>query len=107
MKMKINVDKSLIKAVKTGKVIIGANRTVDAAENGSAKMVVLASNCPADIKKKVQETNVPVLEYEGTSVNSGPYAESRSRLQPWQSLMQANQIYLQLQLEKKELQRLG
>ena len=72
MKMKINVDKSLIKAVKTGKVIIGANRNVDAAENGSAKMVVLASNCPADIKKKVQETNVPVLEYEGTSVELGP-----------------------------------
>ena len=72
MKMKINVDKSLIKAVKTGKVIIGDNRTVDAAENGSAKMVVLASNCPADIKKKVQETNVPVLEYEGTSVELGP-----------------------------------
>ncbi|MDQ1274783.1 MAG: large subunit ribosomal protein L30e [Euryarchaeota archaeon] len=72
MKMKINVDKSLIKAVKTGKVIIGANRTVDAAADGSAKMVVLASNCPEDIKKKVQETSVPVLEYEGTSVELGP-----------------------------------
>lgn len=72
MKMKINVDKSLIKAVKTGKVIIGANRTVDAAANGSAKMVILASNCPEEIKKKVQETNVPVLEYEGTSVELGP-----------------------------------
>lgn len=72
MKMKINVDKSLIKAVKTGKVIIGANRTVDAAAKGSAKMVILASNCPEDIKKRVQETNVPVLEYEGTSVELGP-----------------------------------
>ncbi|MDI9395150.1 MAG: 50S ribosomal protein L30e [Euryarchaeota archaeon] len=72
MKMKINVDKSLNKAVKTGKVIIGANRTVDAAANGSAKMVVLASNCPEDIKQKVQETNVQVLEYEGTSVELGP-----------------------------------
>jgi large subunit ribosomal protein L30e len=58
--------------VKTGKVIIGANRTVDAAANGSAKMVVLASNCPEDVKTKVQETNVPVLEYEGTSVELGP-----------------------------------
>ena len=72
MKMKINVDKSLNKAVKTGKVIIGVNRTVDAAVNGSAKMVVLASNCPEDIKQKVQETNVQVLEYEGTSVELGP-----------------------------------
>ncbi|HEY3360652.1 MAG TPA: 50S ribosomal protein L30e [Methanosarcina sp.] len=72
MKMKINVDKSLIKAVKTGKVIIGANRTVDAAADGTAKMVVLASNCPEDIKNKVQATNVPVLEFEGTSVELGP-----------------------------------
>lgn len=70
--MKINVDKSLIKAVKTGKVIVGANRTVDAAVDGSAKVVVLASNCPEDIKQKVQATNVPVLEYEGTSVELGP-----------------------------------
>jgi large subunit ribosomal protein L30e len=72
MKMKINVDKSLIKAVKTGKVILGANRTIEAAAEGSAKMVVLASNCPEDIKNKVQATNVPVLEYEGTSVELGP-----------------------------------
>jgi large subunit ribosomal protein L30e len=72
MKMKINVDKSLIKAVKTGKVIVGANRTIDAAANGSAKMVVLASNCPEDIKKKIQATDIPVLEYEGTSVDLGP-----------------------------------
>jgi len=70
--MKINVDKSLIKAVKTGKVILGANRTIDAAADGSAKMVVLASNCPEDIKQKVQATNIPVLEYEGTSVELGP-----------------------------------
>jgi large subunit ribosomal protein L30e len=72
MKMKINVDKSLIKAVKTGKVIVGAKRTMDAAASGSAKMVVLASNCPEDIKQKVQAANVPVLEYEGTSVELGP-----------------------------------
>ena len=70
--MKINVDKSLIKAVKTGKVIVGANRTMDAAADGSAKMVVLASNCPEDIKMKIKETNVPVLEFEGTSVELGP-----------------------------------
>lgn len=72
MKMKINVDKSLIKAVKTGKVILGANKTIDAAADGSAKMVVLASNCPEEIKKKIQATNIPVLKYEGTSVELGP-----------------------------------
>ena len=70
--MKINVDKSLIKAVKTGKVILGANKTIDAAADGSAKMVVVASNCPEEIKKKIQATEIPVLEYEGTSVELGP-----------------------------------
>ncbi|WP_255334612.1 50S ribosomal protein L30e [Methanosarcina sp. KYL-1] len=70
--MKINVDKSLIKAMRTGKVIVGANRTIDAAATGTAKLVVLASNCPEDIKKKIQATSVPVLEYTGTSVELGP-----------------------------------
>ncbi len=70
--MKVNVDKSLIKAVKTGKVIFGANRTIEAAANGSAKMVVLASNCPEDIKKKIQATNTAILDYTGTSVELGP-----------------------------------
>lgn len=72
MKMKINVDKSLIKAVKTGTVIIGSNLTIDAAVDGRAKMVVLASNCPENVKKKLQTTNVPILEYGGTSVELGP-----------------------------------
>lgn len=72
MKMDINVDKSLIKVVRTGSVIIGANRTIDAAEQGNAKLVVLASNCPEHVKAKVEETGVPVLVYEGTSVELGP-----------------------------------
>jgi len=70
--MKINVDKSLIKAMKTGTVILGTNRTIDAAVDGSAKLVVLASNCPENVKKTLQSTNVPILEYSGTNVELGP-----------------------------------
>jgi large subunit ribosomal protein L30e len=72
MKMQISVDKSIIKAMKTGKVIVGANRTIDVATSGNAKLVILASNCPEDIKNKVQATGVQVLEYAGTSVELGP-----------------------------------
>ncbi|NYT19158.1 MAG: 50S ribosomal protein L30e [Methanosarcinales archaeon] len=70
--MDINVDKALIKVIRTGSVIIGANRTIDAAVKNEAKMVVLASNCPAHVREQIEATNVPVLNYTGTSVDLGP-----------------------------------
>jgi len=70
--MDINVDKALIKVIRTGSVIIGSNRTIDAAVSSDAKMVVLAANCPEDVRLKIESTNVPVLNYFGTSVELGP-----------------------------------
>ncbi|MBN2109823.1 MAG: 50S ribosomal protein L30e [Methanosarcinaceae archaeon] len=70
--MDINIDKALIKVIRTGKVIIGSNRTVDAAVKKEAKMVVLAENCPREIREKVESTNVPVLNYPGTGTELGP-----------------------------------
>ena len=70
--MDINVDKSLIKAVKTGKVAIGSRRSVELSVSGDAKMVVLAKNCPEDTRKKIEESDVPVYTYNGTSRELGP-----------------------------------
>lgn len=70
--MDINVDKALIKAIRTGSVIIGSNRTIDAAVNAEAKMVVLASNCPKEVRDRIEATDIPVLNYPGTSVELGP-----------------------------------
>ena len=70
--MDINVDKALIKVIRTGSVIIGSNRTIDAAVSSDAKMVVLAANCPEDVRSKIESTNVPVFNYPGTSVELGP-----------------------------------
>ncbi|MGP8321980.1 MAG: 50S ribosomal protein L30e [Methanosarcinaceae archaeon] len=70
--MNINVDKALIKVIRTGSVIIGSNRTIDAAVSSDAKMVVLATNCPEEVRLKIESTNVPVLNYPGTSVELGP-----------------------------------
>ncbi|WP_340820643.1 50S ribosomal protein L30e [Methanolobus sp. WCC4] len=70
--MDINIDKALIKVIRTGKVIIGSNRTIDAAMNDDAKMVVLAANCPADVRAKIESTNVPILNYPGTGTELGP-----------------------------------
>ncbi|NPE29141.1 50S ribosomal protein L30e [Methanococcoides sp. SA1] len=70
--MDINIDKALIKVIRTGTVIMGANRTIEAAVKNEAKMVVLASNCPANIREKVEATSIPILNYEGTGVDLGP-----------------------------------
>jgi large subunit ribosomal protein L30e len=70
--MDINIDKALIKVIRTGKVIIGSNRTIDAAISKEAKMVVLAENCPADIRAKIENTDVQILNYPGTGMELGP-----------------------------------
>ncbi|MCS3923023.1 50S ribosomal protein L30e [Methanosalsum natronophilum] len=70
--MEINIDKSLIKAIRTGSVIIGSNRTIDAADKADVKLVVLASNCPEDVRNKIENSNVPVLNYKGTGMDLGP-----------------------------------
>lgn len=70
--MEINIDKALIKAIRTGSVIIGSNLTVDAAVNAEAKMVVLATNCPKEVRDKIEATNVPILNFKGTGVELGP-----------------------------------
>ena len=70
--MDINIDKALIKAIRTGKVVIGSKSTIDAAVSGKAKIVVLASNCPTEIRAQIESTNVPVLNYAGTNMELGP-----------------------------------
>lgn len=70
--MDINIDKALIKAIRTGKVVIGSKSTIDAAVSGKAKIVVLASNCPTEIRTQIESTNVPVINYSGTNMELGP-----------------------------------
>jgi large subunit ribosomal protein L30e len=69
----IDVDKALASVVKTGKVTFGANSALQNAKTGKAKMIVLASNCPKDIKEQVEYygkiSKVPVMTYKGTSID--------------------------------------
>jgi large subunit ribosomal protein L30e len=69
----IDVDKALVSVVKTGKVSFGANEALQNAKTGKAKMIVLASNCPKDIKEQVEYygkiSKVPVMTYKGTSID--------------------------------------
>jgi len=69
----IDVDKAIATAVKTGKVSFGANTALQNAKTGKAKMIVLAANCPKDIKEQVEYygklSKVPVMTYKGTSID--------------------------------------
>jgi len=75
MQPKIDVNKQLQIAVKTGKVALGVKQTLDAARFAKGKLLVLASNCPAqhraDIVQYAKQSSIPIFEYPGTSADLG------------------------------------
>ncbi len=69
----IDIDKAIASAVKTGKVSFGANSALLNAKTGKAKMIVLAANCPNEVKDGVEYyskiSKVPVLKFKGSSMD--------------------------------------
>ena len=69
----IDIDKAIATAVKTGKVSFGANTALQNAKTGKAKMIILAVNCPKDIKEQVEYygkiSKVPVMTYKGAAID--------------------------------------
>ncbi|HLE75602.1 MAG TPA: 50S ribosomal protein L30e [Candidatus Bathyarchaeia archaeon] len=69
----IDVDKAIATAVKTGKVSFGANAALQNAKTGKAKMIILAANCPKDIKEEIEYycklSKVPVMTYKGAAMD--------------------------------------
>jgi large subunit ribosomal protein L30e len=69
----IDIDKAIASAVKTGKVSFGAASAVQNAQTGKAKLIILASNCPEDVRGDVEHysrlSDVPLMVYKGTSLD--------------------------------------
>jgi len=69
----IDVDKAVSAAVKTGKVSFGANSAVQNAQTGKAKLIVLAANCPKEVRDDVERysklSKLPVFLYKGSSLD--------------------------------------
>ncbi|CAB49539.1 50S ribosomal protein L30e [Pyrococcus abyssi] len=65
----------LRKALETGKVILGSNETIRLAKTGGAKLIIVAKNAPKEIKDDIyyyaKLSDIPVYEFEGTSVELG------------------------------------
>jgi len=71
----IDVDKAINTAVKTGKVILGAESAIKNAQTGKAKLIVISANCPAEIRNDIEYysglSGLNVLVYKGTSIDLG------------------------------------
>ena len=68
--MDLDFNKTLRITIQTGKVSIGSRQTVKAVDNYQAKVVVLASNCPTDVRERVTG-KVPVIDFPGIGVELG------------------------------------
>ena len=72
---KVDVTKQIQIAVKTGKVALGVKEALDAARFARAKLLIVASNCPAqyrtDIVQYAKQSSVPIFDFPGNSVDLG------------------------------------
>ena len=69
----IDIDKAIATAVKTGKVEFGAKSAIKNAKLGKAKLIILASNCPKNIRADIEYysklSKVPIYIYKGTGID--------------------------------------
>lgn len=69
--MDFDLNTEIRKTVKTGQVTIGSKETVKAITAKTAKAVIIANNCPADIRKIIDSSDVNVIEFPGMGVELG------------------------------------
>jgi large subunit ribosomal protein L30e len=70
-----DLNKALAMAVKTGKVLFGANSASKSAMTGKFRLIVAASNCPRGLRENLEQccklSKIPFVIYPGTSLELG------------------------------------
>ncbi len=69
----VDVNKALKDVSKKGTITLGEKQTKTAIHKGTAKLVVMANNCPSakTITTLANEQNVPIYNYTSTGVELG------------------------------------
>lgn len=69
----VDVDKVLKSTVKKGKVMIGSKQVKMVISDETAKLIVLAKNCPysSEIDKLAKKKKIPVYNYNSNSIDLG------------------------------------
>lgn len=64
---KVDVNKQIGIAVKSGKVELGVKEALDAARFAKGKLLILASNCPAQDRSNIvqyaKQSAIPIFDY--------------------------------------------
>lgn len=70
-----SLDQELRMAISTGKVYLGSKVAVREMRRGRAKMAILSSNCPEEIRESVENhgklSGIPVLRHKKDSLDLG------------------------------------
>jgi len=70
-----DLDKALGIAVKTGKVLFGANSALKSAMTGKVKLIVAASNCEEELRERLEHyckmSKIPLIVHPRTSLELG------------------------------------
>jgi len=72
----INIDRALRSSIKSGKVVLGSNRTVEVGSSGQAKLIIFAVDWPMDVRMQLESMDVPVYGFEGMGKDLDLPAES-------------------------------
>lgn len=69
----VDVNKTLKSVVKKGTVKIGEKQTKTAINTGTAKLIIMANNCPykEELNKISKEKKVPIYDYTSNGVELG------------------------------------
>jgi len=69
----VDVEKVFKNTVKKGKVKIGTKETKQVVKNGTAKIVVLSSNCPQkdELNALAKKKKIPVYSHKSNSIDLG------------------------------------
>ncbi|MBJ35723.1 MAG: 50S ribosomal protein L30e [Euryarchaeota archaeon] len=63
----MDLNKSLRLAIESGKVSVGANESIKAITSGSAKLVILSSNCLEETAAAAKKGDAPVHSFNGNN----------------------------------------
>ncbi len=69
------IERQIRMAVETGEVVLGSNQTIKLLKFGKPKLVIVAANCPNEIREDIEYyaelADIPVFVYPGTSKELG------------------------------------
>ena len=67
----MDINKALRSAIDTGSVRVGTRESCKAAGSGTAKLIIISSNCPEVAAKQVKDSKTPVHSFDGNNATLG------------------------------------